>query len=185
MWYKVLLKDGQGKFITTNTFITDELLLVADDVDRILKSRFGKYYNWYGAKTEAELDSYSADELSKYFNKQLHTDDDPVKYCENFYPEMCQSFKNFQQKQYEMLCKKQMDYGPLNISMGTHLKNQNEIIAALTGVIVRANDKMQRLLNLIVINRQEPKNESVVDTFMDLAVYATIALCIKDGKWGK
>lgn len=110
---------------------------------------------------------------------------DPVKYCELNYPEMCAEFKSIQKKQYELLCKKQMDYGPANIAMGTTLSNNNQIMASIKGIIVRANDKMQRLVNLILINNREPTNESVEDTFMDLAVYSTIAMVVRNGKWGK
>ena len=110
---------------------------------------------------------------------------DPVKYCELNYPEMCSEFKLVQKKQYELLCKKQMDYGPANIAMGTTLSNNNQIMASIKGIIVRANDKMQRLVNLILINNREPTNESVEDTFMDLAVYSTIAMVVRNGKWGK
>ena len=110
---------------------------------------------------------------------------DPVSYCQKYYPQMCNEFSRWQQEQYELLCKKQMDYGPLNISMGTQLQNEKEIKAALTGIVVRANDKMQRLVNLLIVNGQEPKNETIEDTFMDLAVYATIAMTVKNGKWGK
>lgn len=110
---------------------------------------------------------------------------DPVKYCELNYPEMCSEFKAIQKNQYELLCKKQMDYGPANIAMGTTLSNNNQIMASIKGIIVRANDKMQRLVNLILINNREPTNESVEDTFMDLAVYSTIAMVVRNGKWGK
>jgi hypothetical protein len=110
---------------------------------------------------------------------------DAVEWCESNYPEMCAEFKQWQEEQYKLLCRKQMDYGPLNISMGTQLRNDNEIKASLTGIIVRANDKMQRLVNLVIINGQSPQNESIEDTFMDLANYANIALTVKNGKWGR
>ena len=46
------------------------------------------------------------------------------------------------------------------------------------------NDKMQRFQQ-IVINNQEPENESLTDTFMDLANYALIAQLVKEKVWGK
>jgi len=46
------------------------------------------------------------------------------------------------------------------------------------------NDKMQRFQQ-IVMNNQEPENESLMDTFMDLANYAIIAQLVKEKAWGK
>lgn len=110
---------------------------------------------------------------------------DPIIWCEANYPEMCNEFVKWQKEQYKLLCSKQMDYGPLNISMGTQLQNEKEVKAALIGIVVRANDKMQRLVNLMIVNGQQPRNESIHDTFMDLANYANIALTVMNGKWGK
>lgn len=110
---------------------------------------------------------------------------DAIQECENLYPEMCAEFKKFQRAQYEMLCKKQLDYGPNNIALGTQLKTTDEKLASISGIIIRANDKLQRLINLVIINKRSPKNESIIDTFMDLAVYSTIALVVDSGKWGK
>ena len=47
---------------------------------------------------------------------------DPVKYIEKEYPETAKSFKAIQKEQYELFCRKQMDYGPKNISVGTDLR---------------------------------------------------------------
>ena len=43
---------------------------------------------------------------------------DAVKYIEKEYPETAKSFKEIQKEQYELFCRKQMDYGPKNISVG-------------------------------------------------------------------
>lgn len=110
---------------------------------------------------------------------------DSVLYCEANFPETTSMFKNLQKEQYKLFCQKQMDYGPSNIALGTQLKNDKEILASIRGIIIRANDKMQRLINLVIINDREPENESVTDTFMDLSVYATIAMTVKNGMWGK
>ena len=77
-----------------------------------------------------------------------------------------------------------MDYGPSNISMGTSLTNDDEKKLSLVGLIVRINDKVQRLLNLVVTNDREAQNEPVVDAFKDLSVYGIIAQIVKNGKWG-
>ena len=61
---------------------------------------------------------------------------------------------------------------------------EEEVKLALTGLWFRMNDKMQRFQQ-IVINNQEPENESLMDTFMDLANYALIAQLVKEKVWGK
>ena len=51
---------------------------------------------------------------------------DAVKYIEDEYPETAKSFKEIQKEQYELFCKKQMDYGPKNISVGTDLRTDED-----------------------------------------------------------
>jgi hypothetical protein len=65
----------------------------------------------------------------------------------------------------ELLEKKHADYGDNNIiKFGTK------------GVLVRVNDKVERLINLTWNNDKEPKFESVEDTWKDIAGYAILAL---------
>lgn len=68
-----------------------------------------------------------------------------------------------------LLRAKQEDYGPDNIMSFGEL-----------GVVVRLSDKIARLKNL-TLNDKSPKNESVRDTFMDIAGYAIIGLMLQDG----
>ena len=70
-------------------------------------------------------------------------------------------------------------------SMGTPLSNDDEKRLSLVGLIVRINDKVQRLLNLIVKNNREAQNEPAIDAFKDLSVYGIIAQIVQNGKWGK
>ena len=145
---------------------------------------FNSVLNQQRFMTQQEIEKLS--ELKQmYENDKIASQPTPIQYCEQNYPEMCREFKDLQQKQYDLLCKKQMDYGPGNIAVGTQLKNDKEIMASLKAIIVRVNDKIQRLINLILINNRNPTNESIEDSFMDLAVYATIALTVRNGKWGK
>ena len=67
--------------------------------------------------------------------------------------------------------KKQRDYGESNINK-----------FGAFGVLVRANDKMERLTNLFDRGTL-PSNESVYDSWTDLSIYATIARAIKKGSW--
>lgn len=65
---------------------------------------------------------------------------------------------------------KQLDYGSQNISaFGEY------------GVVVRMSDKMERLKNLI--KKDSVNNESIEDTYKDLANYAVISLLIRRNLW--
>ena len=75
-----------------------------------------------------------------------------------------------------ILVKKQIDYGPYNI---WHAPG-----GATNGLMVRMSDKLERLKNLIYKNR-EPNNESLEDSFVDMANYAIIALMVQRGVWAK
>ena len=108
-----------------------------------------------------------------------------VNYIENQYPETAKEFKWLQDEQYELFCKKQMDYGPSNIAMGTSLDTDEEKRLSKIGLIVRINDKIQRLINLVVKNNREAQNEPTIDAFNDLACYGIIAQIVEAGKWGK
>ena len=109
----------------------------------------------------------------------------PTNYLEKNYPVMTEEFRRLQREDYELFCQKQSDYGPSNISMGTTLKTDDEKRLSLVGLIVRVNDKVQRLLNLIVKNNRNAQNEPTVDAFKDLACYGIIAQIVQNGKWGK
>ena len=118
-------------------------------------------------------------------NGNIHYDkNDPINFIETTYPETSKMFQDMQFNQWELFCKKQKDYGPKNISVGTNLETDEDIKLALTGLWFRMNDKMQRFQQ-IVMNNQEPENESLMDTFMDLANYAIIAQLVQEKVWGK
>lgn len=82
-----------------------------------------------------------------------------------------QAFPKLQNKGFELACSKQSDYGPSNITG-----------CGLAGVVVRMNDKMERLKKL-VLKDGEAQNESLEDTFMDMANYGIIGLMFMDGSW--
>ena len=86
-----------------------------------------------------------------------------VDFIEEHYPETAIEFKRLQNEQYELFCKKQMDYGPSNIAMGTSLETNEEKRLSKIGLIVRINDKIQRLINLVVKNNREAQNEPTID----------------------
>ena len=108
----------------------------------------------------------------------------PIEFIEKHYPETSNEFKKIQAEQYEVFCKKQMDYGPNNIAMGTGLGSAINTKLATTALVIRINDKIQRLLNLVVSNDRDAQNEPVEDAFSDLSVYGIIAQIVRNGKWG-
>jgi hypothetical protein len=73
----------------------------------------------------------------------------------------------------ETMIAKQRDYGPGNIDGFGEL-----------GVLIRATDKHARLKNLLYENPNEPSNESLDDTWLDMANYSLIALMVRRGIWG-
>ena len=110
---------------------------------------------------------------------------DAISYIEQEYPETAKEFQKIQYEQWATFCKKQMDYGPSNIAMGTALKTKEDRRLSLIGLIVRINDKVQRLMNLVVKHNRDAQNEPVMDAFKDLSVYGIIAQIVDNGKWGK
>lgn len=110
---------------------------------------------------------------------------DSVKYCENTYPEMTLEFKKILEEQYLLFCKKQMNYGPSNISGGTSLLTKEDIKFSLMGLFFRMNDKVQRLKQLVVLGNNDTVGESIDDTYQDLSIYGIIAQIVKRQKWGK
>ena len=109
---------------------------------------------------------------------------DAVKYIEEEYPETAKSFKEIQKEQYELFCKKQMDYGPKNISVGTDLRTDEDVKLSLTGLWFRINDKIERLKQLVVFDKAA-QNEPMIDAFSDLSVYGIIAQIVHRKKWGR
>ena len=108
-----------------------------------------------------------------------------VEYCEETYPQTTQEFRNILDEMYETFCKKQRNYGPGNISVGTSLETEDDIKVALTGLWVRKNDKIQRLLQLVVKGQPDEVGENIQDTYEDLSVYGVISQIVQRKKWAK
>ena len=104
---------------------------------------------------------------------------------EKEWPEMTNEFKRLQREQYELFCRKQHDYGPSNISVGTQLLTEDEIKLSLTGLWFRVNDKVQRIKNLLMGNRESAVDEPLEDAFLDMSNYGIMATIVKNRKWGK
>jgi hypothetical protein len=81
---------------------------------------------------------------------------------------------NVVQDNVAMLLRKHRDYGPKNISLSPG--------GALNGLRVRMHDKLARI-NHLLDSGVEPENESLIDSFLDLANYAVIAQLVIRGEW--
>ena len=107
------------------------------------------------------------------------------KEIEKQYPETCNEFKKLQKEQYDTFCKKQYDYGQHNITLGMDLSDPDSRHLSITAIIIRINDKIQRLFNLVLRRKVKAQNEPIEDAFKDLSVYSIIAQIVSNGKWGK
>ena len=120
--------------------------------------------------------------IIKDTSKSLHP---VVEQMEKEWPEMTAEFKRLQREQYELFLKKQHDYGPGNISVGTMLQTADEVHLALTGLWFRMNDKIQRLKNMLMSKRESAVDEPMEDAYLDVSNYGIMATIVKNGKWGK
>ena len=98
-------------------------------------------------------------------------------------PEMATEFKNIMLEEYEMFCKKQLNYGKSNIMLGGDINNQDDRKLAIQGIIIRMNDKVNRLITLGLRNEKDNVNESILDNFQDICNYAIIAQMVYREKW--
>ena len=99
------------------------------------------------------------------------------------YPEVSECFSELQKQQFNLFSKKMMDYGLGNISLGGNLNSLDDKNYALQGIQIRLTDKVNRLKNLFKNGENFVKDESVEDTFMDIANYGIIGLLLLKDKW--
>lgn len=117
--------------------------------------------------------------------KDNKLEESAVDYCERVYPQTTEEFKNILDEMYVTFCKKQRNYGPGNISVGTSLETKDDVKLSLTGLWFRINDKVNRLKQLVVLGQPDEVGESIQDTYQDLSVYGVIAQLVQRGKWAK
>tara|TARA_R100000234_G_scaffold115976_2_gene92485 strand:+ start:6267 stop:6605 length:339 start_codon:yes stop_codon:yes gene_type:complete len=100
------------------------------------------------------------------------------------YPEIAKAYERVSMEQYELFAGKMLDYGKGNISVGSNLDTEEEVHVAMTGLWFRINDKINRLKQLVLLNKKaNVKSESIKDTFQDLSIYGIIAQIVSNGKW--
>lgn len=117
--------------------------------------------------------------------RPIYNEQSAIAYCEEVYPQTTKEFKKILDEMYLTFCKKQRNYGPSNISVGTDLKTNDDIKLSLTGLWFRQNDKINRLKQLVVLGQPDEVGESIQDTYQDLSVYGVIAQIVSRKKWGK
>ena len=123
--------------------------------------------------------------LTKEDQEMVDTQD-VVKYMERTYPEMTGEFLKIQSEQYELFCRKQYDYGPQNIAVGTILKTPEDIKLSLLGLWFRMNDKIERMKTLLLRNSgNSVEGEPVTDSLSDVSNYGVMAQVVSRGKWAK
>lgn len=83
------------------------------------------------------------------------------------------AFENVNTELLLMFLKKHADYGKGNILAGKEL-----------GIAFRIGEKAERLKNLLMAGGI-PTNESIEETFLDIAVYAVIGVLFRRGQFQK
>tara|TARA_R110000796_G_scaffold35248_1_gene90726 strand:+ start:377 stop:760 length:384 start_codon:yes stop_codon:yes gene_type:complete len=99
------------------------------------------------------------------------------------FPIIEKEFNKAQKELYNLFSKKMMDYGLGNIALGGNLESPEDQKYALQGIQIRLNDKINRLKNLLKNGKSYVENESLEDTFIDIANYGIIGILLKKGKW--
>lgn len=137
--------------------------------------------DWEGSRgTEGEVAFARERGIPIYFYPEVPE----VHVTEKKSPEQCAGFIDVIMKMYRVHLQKNADYSPANI-LGT-----GEL-----GVVVRLWDKIARLMNLagfrVKVESSEfdrpmqPKNESIDDAYLDMAVYGVIGMLVRMKKWGR
>lgn len=108
---------------------------------------------------------------------------DPIADLEKNHPEISAEYKKIINEQLEIFAKKTHGYGIRNVMLGGDFNNENDRSLAIDGIVIRLSDKINRLINLKLKNKEDVVNESITDNFQDILNYAIIALIISRNKW--
>lgn len=137
------------------------------------------------------ITSSSAAAPGEYWNKSIEYGDfvklpesEAVARANKEYPATMAGFRQIQNEQYELFAKKMVDYSPANIMLGGNVDVELDRHGSLRGIVIRMNDKINRLITIIV-KGNTANNESAMDSFIDLSVYGMIALLVNRQIWGK
>ena len=119
-----------------------------------------------------EYDGHILDGTEEYEFRRLNVQDPVDLICieNDIVTDMCRAALVVAIENVVVLDRKQRDYGSRNIS------EFGEI-----GILMRVWDKICRLKNLM--GKENPKNESIDDSWLDMANYAIIAILVRRGIW--
>jgi len=112
-------------------------------------------------------------------------DAEAIEWLSKEYPQIYDSFREKMLAQFVLFAKKHKGYGTSNINLGTQLDTPEDIQLALTGLVIRMLDKINRLKNIVVLKGEDKVGEAITDTLQDLSVYGIIAQIVQEGKFKK
>ena len=136
-----------------------------------------------------------SDSLSKYYTMDSTSPDVEINHEEKVtnalastefketFPIIEEEFTKTQKELYNLFSKKMMDYGLGNVSLGGNLQTPEDKKYALQGIQIRLNDKVNRLKNLLRNGKSYVEDESLEDTFIDVANYGIIGMLLGKDKW--
>ena len=92
----------------------------------------------------------------------------------------CDTLYDYDVESFEGACiKEALDIANTLISKQHDYGQDNILVFGEEGIMVRLSDKIHRLINLFKKRNTKPQNESVKDTFTDIAGYAIIGLMLQ------
>jgi len=116
--------------------------------------------------------------------RELDDDDlEELEFYEPSEPKLDTRFSEILRRMETLHYKKQSDYGVTNDPFANVRASNDFGIPGWVGCMVRANDKMKRLQKFA--QGENLVNESVEDSFLDLAVYSIIGLILFEEHNGK
>ena len=91
-----------------------------------------------------------------------------------------------QQEQYELFLRKQHNYGPQNVAVGSLLKTKEDIKLSLLGLWFRIQDKTERIKTLLMRDTDDStEDEPIIDSYNDISVYGIMAQVVSRRKSAK
>lgn len=113
-------------------------------------------------------------DISNQDRLRKRNDNDQIAADQGIATEFIDTVRDLLDEAGDLLLRKQMDYGPTNISRAPG--------GPLNGLRVRMHDKIARINNLLD-KGVSPQNESLRDSFIDLLNYSAIAIMVLENKW--
>jgi hypothetical protein len=162
---------------------------VANDIP--LSLAVGNIAGWINLDEIAEIKFVTFEDLSHYINMFQSTNmnqtmpnssieldpkvvlTDKIITGLNLQTDLAKAAVSVMLRNIEILDKKQQDYGSNNLTK-----------FGVRGIVVRSNDKLERLITLTDPKRATPpNNESLADTFLDLSNYGLIGYLMQTKIW--